>query len=452
MPRTTAPEPSDLPAPPDTTGDFTADAARVGAYLREAGERTAGLPPRRERSPEQQERVEGVRSAARTARLAFVREHGGRLHDALTDGGRTPLGLRELAFGAADFLPGLVPTAETVAAERRCTQPEKEGHEVDQGILFWGLLRAPEAGRRILDAMRRPMPRSLGALAEFRRTGTAALGTVTVERRDGIGHVTVHNLDCLNAEDDALADDFETAVDLVLLDDGVRAGVVRGAPMTHTRYAGRRVFSSGINLTRLYNGQISFVDFLLRREVGYIHKILRGLSGVPGEPAGPFAGGGWEKPWLAAVDTFAIGGGMQLLLVFDQVVAENDAYFSLPAVQEGIVPGAANFRLGRVLGHRRARQVILGGRKIRAADPDGLLLADDVVEPEQMDKAVRSAAEALDNPSVTANRRMLNLADEPEDGFRRYMAEFSLEQSRRLYSADVMDNLERTWISRSRRS
>ncbi|WP_331766065.1 (3,5-dihydroxyphenyl)acetyl-CoA 1,2-dioxygenase DpgC [Embleya sp. NBC_00896] len=434
---------------PDLTGGFTADTALVGDYLRTTEEKLAELPSRRERSPEQEARVEAVRNSARAARLSFVRVHGKRLHDELTDGGRAALRLHELAFGAADLLPGLVPTRDVIAAERLRIQPEKEGYEVDQGILFWGLLRAQSAGLRLMSSMLRPTPRALAELAEFRRTGLADLGTVTIERRDGIGHVTVRNLRFLNAEDDSLADDFETAVDLVLLDDSVHVGVVRGAPMTHPRYTGRRVFNSGINLTRLYNGQISFVDFLLRRELGYINKILRGIRIEAGDDLSP--DGSVEKPWVAAVDSFAIGGGMQLLLVFDHVIAESGSYFSLPAVQEGIVPGAANFRLSRAVGHRRARQIILGGRKVRAADPEALLICDEVVDPEQMDKAVHTAAECLDNPSVASNRRMLNLADEPDDRFRVYMAEFSLEQSRRLYSRDVMDNLERTWISRSQR-
>jgi hypothetical protein len=59
--------------------------------------------------------------------------------------------------------------------------------------------------------------------------------------------------------------------------------------------------------------------------VGYIHKLLRGVLASGGERWDtPSA----EKPWLAVVDGFAIGGGMQLLLVFDQVLAASDAYFS----------------------------------------------------------------------------------------------------------------------------
>ncbi|MCQ0020797.1 enoyl-CoA hydratase/isomerase family protein [Actinomadura madurae] len=120
------------------------------------------------------------------------------------------------------------------------------------------------------------------------------------------------------------------------------------------------------------------------------------------------------KPWVAAVDTFAIGGGAQLLLVFDHVLAAADAYISLPAAQEGIIPGAANLRLPRAAGHRLARQVILGGRRIRATEPDARPLVDEVHESDELDEAVERVLARLRGPAVAANRHMLNFAAEPE--------------------------------------
>jgi thioesterase DpgC len=143
------------------------------------------------------------------------------------------------------------------------------------------------------------------------------------------------------------------------------------------------------------------------------------------------------------VDGFAIGGGMQLLLVFDHVIAASDAYFSLPAAQEGIVPGAANLRLTRCLGPRLSRQVILGGRRIWASEPAGRLLADEVVEPAELPEAIERSLDRLQSPAVAANRRMLNLAEESSDEFRRYMAEFAVQQAMRLYGEDVIAKVGR---------
>ncbi|MFC1421412.1 (3,5-dihydroxyphenyl)acetyl-CoA 1,2-dioxygenase DpgC [Streptacidiphilus cavernicola] len=434
---------------PPFNGVFPADATRLGSHLGPLRHALDALPARPDRTPDQQRNAEQLLLAARSARVAFMRTHGERLHRELTDGGAQPLRLDALAATAAGLIPGLAPTRDQIAAERRFDQVDKDGHELDQGIVLWGMLRSPQAGTRILEAMLAPTPRALALLPDFSRTGTAHLGTVAVVRDNGIAHLTLNNTRCLNAEDDQLAEDLETAVDLALLDPGTRVGVLRGGVMDHARYAGRRVFCSGINLTRLYHGQISLVDFLLRRETGYLHKLVRGLRLPGADPLSPDAL--HEKPWVAAVDAHAIGGGMQLLLAFDHVVAEDTAQFSLPAAEEGIVPGASNFRLSKVMGPRLARQVILGGRRIHADEPQALLFCDQVVAPEQMDKAVAQAAEALDNPSVVSNRKMLNLADEPLDAFRAYIAEFALEQAKRLYSADVIANLERTWINRTRK-
>ncbi|BBJ37312.1 enoyl-CoA hydratase [Streptomyces antimycoticus] len=270
-----------------------------------------------------------------------------------------------------------------------------------------------------------------------------------MERRDGIAYVTVHNEPFLNAEDDAVVEALEIAVDLALLDDSVQAGVVRGGVMTHPRYAGRRVFNAGINLTELYCGNVTFLDFLMRRELGYIAKFSRGLSPDPDDPTLLPAA---EKPWVGAVDTFAIGGGAQILLALDYVVADSQSYFTLPAMREGLIPGAANLRLGRFSGARPARRMIFWDHKIKSTDAEGRLMCDLVVEPGEMDAAVEAAAARLTNPAVVPNRRMMRLAEEPIELFREYMAAYALEQSRRIYSDDLLANLQRTWINRSRRT
>jgi thioesterase DpgC len=246
--------------------------------------------------------------------------------------------------------------------------------------------------------------------------------------------------DCLNAEDEQQVDDMETAVDLALLDPAVRVGLVRGGVMSHPRYRGRRVFSAGINLKKLSAGEIPLVGFLLRRELGYLHKLRRGIRHEdPDRWFSPYL----DKPWLGAVDTFAIGGGTQLVLLFDYVVASSDAYFSLPAAREGIIPGVANLRFTRIAGARLARQVILQGRRIWAKEPEARLLVDEVVEPDEMDAAVERGLARLDGPAVATNRRMVNLAEESLSEFRGYVAEFALQQALRIYGDDVIDKVRR---------
>lgn len=404
-----------------------------------ADEVLAALPPVPERSAEQRAAAAAALDSARAVRYAFLDAHAEAVYAELTDGRIRGLRLDELAAAAAEKFPGLVPTAERLTAERPLPQAAKEGHEIDQGIFFHRILAAPQAGSHLLDTMLRPTPRALALAPEFREIGKADLGSVRVERQDGVARLTMVGADRLNAEDGRQVDDMETAVDLALLDPAVEVGLVRGGEMSDPRYRGRRVFSAGINLKALHAGRISLVDFLLRRELGYLHKLFRGLL----VDDAPWWSRTIGKPWLAVVDGFAIGGGAQLLLLFDQVIAASDAYLSLPAAQEGIVPGAANFRLTRSVGPRAARQVILSGRRIQAAEPLARHLIDEVYDPGELDAAVERSLRRLRGPAVLANRRMLNLADESLDGFRHYMAEFALQQALRMYSADVLGKVGR---------
>ncbi|MEV5546760.1 (3,5-dihydroxyphenyl)acetyl-CoA 1,2-dioxygenase DpgC [Streptomyces sp. NPDC052309] len=399
----------------------------------------AAQPEPGQRLPGERAELAAAKDTARALRTRFLDTHADAVYDRLTDGGTKRLRIAELVEAAAAEYPVLVPTAEQLAADRGRRQADKEGYEIDQGIFLRAVLGSPRAGTHLLDTMLQPTPRALQLLPEFLRTGVLTTRSVHLERRDGTAHLTMHRDDCLNAEDEQQVDDMETAVDLALLDPQVKVGVLRGGTMTHPRYRGRRVFSAGINLKSLHNGDISLVGFLLLRELGYIHKLVRGIRTKDAPWHSPTV----EKPWIAAVETFAIGGGTQLLLAFDHVLAASDAYLSLPAAREGIVPGAGNFRLGRHTGPRISRQVILQGRRIRATEPDARLLIDEVVEPEDIDTAVARAVDRLSGPAVVPNRKMLNLAEEPVDEFRRYMAEFALQQALRLYGEDVIGKVGR---------
>jgi (3,5-dihydroxyphenyl)acetyl-CoA 1,2-dioxygenase len=425
-------------------GGVRGDLDRARQALAETAKHTddliASLPEPAERSTEHQTTAAAAHATMRAVRSQFMDVHADAVYHELTGHGGRYLRLPELVDAAAIAFPGVVPTADQMAAERARPQALKEGREIDQGIFLRGVLRSPVSGPHLLDAMLLPTPRAIRLLPEFARTGVADLGSVRIQRSQGAARLTMCRDDCLNAEDNQQVDDMETAVDLALLDADVRVGLLRGGPMSHARYRGKRVFSAGINLKALHAGGISLVDFLLRRELGYVSKLVRGLLVADGAD--------WwaptvQKPWVAAVDGFAIGGGMQLLFVFDHVLAAADAYFSLPAAQEGIVPGAANFRLTRCAGPRLSRQIILQGRRIWATEPAARLLVDEVVEPPEMEEAIERSVCRLLGPAVNANRRMLNLAEEPPEEFRRYMAEFAVQQALRLYSADVIGKVSR---------
>ncbi|MFJ8311052.1 MULTISPECIES: (3,5-dihydroxyphenyl)acetyl-CoA 1,2-dioxygenase DpgC [unclassified Streptomyces] len=431
-----------LPPPPTSTGQLTADHKELQHYADQADGFLSLLPPRPARDCEQTDRAAALHEARRTARHSFLARHAPQVYDVLTDGGTLQRRLPDLVRQAQAHFPGLVPTAAQLAEDRGHIQAEKEGHEIDLGIFFGALLRSPAAGAHLIATMLHPAPGSLALLDSFRRQDLLELETVVVERRGAAAHVTFHNSHCLNAEDNQLIADLETAVDLTLLDDRVRVGVLRGGRVDHPRYAGRRVFSAGINLKDLRNGSISYQDFLLGRELGYVNKLAHGLLTSDTGRRQPAA---VHKPWVAAVDAFAIGGGMQLLLVVDRVLAEEGAYFSLPAAEEGIVPGLSNLRLPRFTGARMARQVLLSGLRLRAGEAGAELLCDEVVPADRLTDAVERAVTELAGPAVAANRAMLALADEPWELLRCYLAEFAVVQAERIYSADVLARIEHRW-------
>ncbi|MEV4140950.1 (3,5-dihydroxyphenyl)acetyl-CoA 1,2-dioxygenase DpgC [Dactylosporangium sp. NPDC049742] len=418
---------------PDAVKALAAAADQTAAVLEK-------LPASDRRTAQDRAAAAAAKAEVRALRCAFLDAHVDAVYAELTGDRARHLRLDELAESAAIRFPGLVPTAEQLAADRDRPQAAKEGHEIDQGIFFNRVLASRTSGTHLLEAMLRPTERAQRLLPGFAGTGSADLGSVRLERRGAVTHLTLCRDDCLNAEDGRQVEDMETAVDLALLDPATEVGVVRGGVMTHRRYQGRRVFSAGINLKTLHHGGIPLVGFILRRELGYIHKLQRGI--LLDEPA-RWSGRTVEKPWVAAVDGFAIGGGAQLLLVFDHVLAAADAYVSLPAAQEGIIPGASNFRLGRAAGTRFSRRLILQGRKVWATEPDARYLIDEVADPAALDDAVDRAAETLRGPTIVANRHMLIAAEEPPDTFRHYMAEFALQQVLRMYDDDVLDKVRR---------
>ena len=212
--------------------------------------------------------------------------------------------------------------------------------------------------------------------------------------------------------------------------------MLRGGVVEHPRYAGRRIFGAGLNLTHLYRGQISYLFFAVR-DLGLVNKVYRGLS----RPE-------TEKLWIAAAETFAIGGGCQLLLCVDHILAEQGCRCTLPARNEGIIPGAANLRLPRFVGDRRARQAILSDRELAPEE-----LADDIVAPGEMDAAIeRTAAHLASAGAVSgvANRRALRIGQEPIDVFRAYMATYCREQAVCHFSPALIRNLEENWRAHER--
>jgi (3,5-dihydroxyphenyl)acetyl-CoA 1,2-dioxygenase len=383
-------------------------------------------------------------------REQFLRAHAEEIYAELTDDFSTPLRVEELVAKAAERFPGLAPTRAELAGERDRPLAEKQGAEIAQGLLVAHVLASPRAGAHLIWAMLRPTSEALERLPELRADGEVDLGAAVVRREGAAGVVELRNPRHLNAEDDTTLPATEVAVDLALLDPDIEVCVLRGGAVDHPRYAGRRIFGAGLNLTHLYRGRLSYLFYLVR-DLGYVNKIYRGLSGPEFLP-GPLEET-TEKLWIAAAETYAIGGACQLLHVVDHVIAERGCRLYLPARKEGIIPGASNLRLPRTVGDRVARQAILSGREFEAGAPDGDLLCDEVVEPGEIDAAIARRVEALTSSGLVnaaANRRALRVGQEPPDVFRSYMALYAREQAFCHFSPALVRNLERHWSAHER--
>jgi thioesterase DpgC len=102
-----------------------------------------------------------------------------------------------------------------------------------------------------------------------------------------------------------------------------------------------------------------------------------------------------------------------------------------------------------------ARQAVLAERRIDCASPEGRLICDEIVAPEEMDAAVTRTIERLTGSGVVSaagNRRAFRISEEPLDSFRRYMSVYAREQAHCHFSPALIANLERNWNAATRRA
>jgi thioesterase DpgC len=352
------------------------------------------------------------------------------------------------ALRVEELVRNVVP-AKALAADASLLLKKKKGVEKAHGEFLSRVLADPVAGMRLCHAMLLPLPGSFGKLKEYEKTGKLDLAGALLERRGKASVVTISNPRYLNAEDDTTLEGLETAVDVALLDTKTEVCVLRGGTVEHPKYAGPRLFGAGINLTHLYQGKIPYLWYI-RRDLGLVNKLYRGLARPGVSPEVDSI----EKLWIAAVEGFAIGGHCQILLTMDYIIAAQDAYMTLPARKEGIIPGAANLRLPRFVGPSLARQAILAERRFDCDSVEGRMICDEVVPPSQVDRKLEETIERLTGSGVVSaagNRRALRIEEEPLDAFRRYMAVYAREQAHCHFSPALIENLEKNWDAANRR-
>jgi (3,5-dihydroxyphenyl)acetyl-CoA 1,2-dioxygenase len=432
-------------------GDYRRDGEQASRRWRIGADLLALLPPKQVRSSEQASAAAVILELERASRRDFLDRYGATLYRRLTDNFSKFKRVDELVRDAAVAVPGLVPDDKQLDREKPLQQQYKDGFEIDQGLFLSQVLGDSACGMHLCHAMLLPRAEAAEHSRHFREHDKLEFQGATLERRGRAALVTIRNPRFLNAEDETTLDGFEFAVDVATIDPSTDIAVLRGDTVQHAKYRGQRLFCAGINLTHLYYGKISYLWYI-NRDMGVVNKLFRGVAHPQISPD-ELIGGTTEKPWIGVVEGFAIGGGCQLLLALDYVLAASDAYMTLPARKEGIIPGAANLRMWRFTGDRIARQAILYGRRLDCDTPEGRLICDEIAPAAAIDTALDNVVDGFTSSGVVSaagNRRAIRVGQEPLDLFRRYMAVYAREQAWCHFSPALIANLERNWNAHKR--
>jgi crotonobetainyl-CoA hydratase/dehydration protein DpgD len=251
---------------------------------------------------------------------------------------------------------------------------------------------------------------------------------VCYEKKDGVAYVTLSRPAVLNAMNSQMHEELARAWDDVEADDSVRVAVLTGA--------GDRSFSVGQDLK-----ERARLD-----ERG----VLPGTFGSRGLPGWPrlterFS---MSKPVIARVNGYAFGGGFELVLASDIVIASELATFAMPEARLGLIPGAGGvFRLARQLPLKLAAGYLLTGRRISAATARSYGLVNEVVAHERLDECVAGWTADLIRSAPLSVRAikesMLRSLDMPLA--QAFLAEYAWEERRR-YSQDAREGV-RAYVS-----
>jgi enoyl-CoA hydratase/carnithine racemase len=191
-----------------------------------------------------------------------------------------------------------------------------------------------------------------------------------LENRERIAFITFNRPEVLNAFNSRLIQEGLDALQLCKEDREVRVLVFKGAG---------RAFTAGADIDEIKdNGPF--------QQMAYLRPLITFFSRV--ENLG--------KPVIASVHGYALGGGTELTLACDMVIASEDATFGLPEIKLGVMPGAgASIRLTRWLGKAKAMEILMTGDSIGAKEACQLGLVNSVVPRAELEKATLTLAEKL---------------------------------------------------------
>jgi enoyl-CoA hydratase len=215
-----------------------------------------------------------------------------------------------------------------------------------------------------------------------------AFQTILVEQRSRVGLITLNRPEALNALNAALIEELNAALDAFEADEGVGCIVLTGSD---------RAFAAGADIKEM-SGR-SFTE------------VMRNDFLAPWERIGRC-----RKPVIAAVAGYALGGGCEVAMMCDIIIAAESARFGQPEIKIGVIPGSGGTqRLARFIGKAKAMDLCLTGRMMDAAEAERCGLVSRVVpNVELMAEAMRVAEQiaALSLPSVMSAKEAVSRAFE----------------------------------------
>lgn len=203
-----------------------------------------------------------------------------------------------------------------------------------------------------------------------------AYDNIVVETKEGgVGLVTLDRPKALNALNDALIRELGEALDRFEADPAVGCIVITGS---------EKAFAAGADIKEMASK--SYVDCYLEDFIASWERITR-----------------CRKPVIAAVAGFALGGGCELAMMCDFIIAADSAKFGQPEIKLGILPGAGGTqRLTRVVGKSKAMEMILTGRMMDAEEAERAGLVARVVAADTLLEDALETATAIAGMSLPA--------------------------------------------------
>ncbi|MBX3623299.1 MAG: enoyl-CoA hydratase [Rhizobacter sp.] len=203
------------------------------------------------------------------------------------------------------------------------------------------------------------------------------------------GLITLHRPKQLNALDDALMDELGAALEAFDADPGVGCIVLTGS---------EKAFAAGADIAAMAKW-----DYMDVYKSDYITRNWETIRGI-------------RKPVIAAVAGFALGGGCELAMMCDFIIAADSARFGQPEIKIGIIPGAGGTqRLPRAVGKAKAMDLVLTGRMMDADEAERAGLVSRVVPAAELMDVALAAAQTIceySGPSVMMAKECVNRAYE----------------------------------------